>query len=198
MAHVKFEASHKNSHAVFRSPDDNVEHFSQLDNLVILSSLFLMYGEDAEKMIRRFPYLQSTKCTFSKSLGYAGSCNHFQRLDFLSQLSSLKIGYCGKSFDPIEFNLPLSLKKLTLSNFRLPWDYISPIRSLQNLEALKLISRAFDGERWDVREGEFRKLKFFKLDILTVVQCNACSDDLPNLQHLVLQSHKHLEEVPYP
>ena len=52
-------------------------------------------------------------------------------------------------------------KELTLSNFCLPWDCISRIGKLPNLKVLKLLSGAFDGQRWDMREEEFPELSIF-------------------------------------
>lgn len=49
---------------------------------------------------------------------------------------------------------------------------------------------------WDMKEGEFPKLKFLKLDTLNLAQWNSSSDDFPSLQHLVLRNCRQLEEVP--
>ncbi|KAL3498420.1 hypothetical protein ACH5RR_041152 [Cinchona calisaya] len=87
----------------------------------------------------------------------------FPALDFLVQLESLKIAYCGRILDPGLLTLPQNLKKLTLSNFRLPWIHISAVGRLQNLEVLKLLSRSLEGGRWEMKDGEFLKLKYLKL-----------------------------------
>ena len=47
-----------------------------------------------------------------------------------------------------------------------------------------------------MKEGEFPKLKFLKLDNLNIAQWNASSDHLPQLQHLILRSCRQLEEIP--
>ncbi|KAL3500751.1 hypothetical protein ACH5RR_039844 [Cinchona calisaya] len=47
-----------------------------------------------------------------------------------------------------------------------------------------------------MREGEFLKLKFLKLDTLNIAQWNASSDHLPNLRRLVLKNCRQLEKVP--
>ncbi|CAI9096504.1 OLC1v1032666C1 [Oldenlandia corymbosa var. corymbosa] len=64
------------------------------------------------------------------------------------------------------------------------------------MEVLKLLAGAFEGKIWDMKEGEFQKLKFLKLESLNIVQWNACDDHLPNLQCLILRSCRQLEEVP--
>ncbi|XP_027151882.1 uncharacterized protein LOC113751937 [Coffea eugenioides] len=47
-----------------------------------------------------------------------------------------------------------------------------------------------------MKEGEFLKLKFLKLNSLNIAEWNASSDHLPQLQHLILQSCRQLKEVP--
>ena len=89
----------------------------------------------------------------------------------------------------------MNLKKLTLSNFRLPWSHISTIGRLPNLEVLKLLSGAFVGKLWKVEE-EFQNLKFLSLDSLNITQWNASCDDFPKLERLVIQNCKDLEEIP--
>ena len=83
-----------------------------------------------------------------------------------------------------------------MSNARLPWHEISVIGQLPNLEVLKSHDKAFEGEQWDMREGEFQKLKFLKLESLDIVQWNATSEQLPCLEQLVVLSCEQLEEIP--
>lgn len=187
---------HVNCHTAFSLPDDMLEGFCRLGNLVTFSSPFLSKGKDSEKIVRMLPSLQRLRCIFSQSQDDSGKYNGFPVLDFLMNLESLSIFFSGRKPYPSEFNLPLNLKKLTLSNFHLPWDLISEVGRLPSLEVLKLLSQAFEGKTWDMREGEFLKLKFLKLDTLNIAHWSASSDHLPMLEHLVLQSCKHLEEVP--
>ncbi|XP_027095638.2 putative late blight resistance protein homolog R1B-23 isoform X2 [Coffea arabica] len=172
------------------------EDSSQLDNLVTLSSPVLFSGEETEKLMRQLPQLQKLGCIFSESKVDTGKGYGFPLLGFLTQLEALKVTYSGRFCHPRKFDFPLNLKKLTLSKFCLPWDCVSEIGRLPNLEVLKLLSRAFEGERWNMKEGEFLKLKFLKLDTLNIAQWNASADHLPKLQQLVLRNCRHLEEVP--
>ncbi|KAL3518755.1 hypothetical protein ACH5RR_021344 [Cinchona calisaya] len=187
---------HVKSYVVFNMEDENLGHSTQLNNLLTFSSPTLSCGENTEKILRRLPNLQKLKCIFVESWDSSMNCNQFPRLDILTHLDSLNVLYSGRTLSPGEFNFPENLKKLTLTNFRLPWSHISTIGRLQNLEVLKLHSRAFEGRRWDMKEGEFLKLKFLKLDNLNLVHWNADSDHLPNLHQLVLRRCKDLEEVP--
>ncbi|CAI9112366.1 OLC1v1012812C1 [Oldenlandia corymbosa var. corymbosa] len=117
-------------------------------------------------------------------------------LAYLDQLESLKIVYNGSGC-PCGISFPSTLKKLTLSNFRLPWKYIEVIRQLSNLEVLKLLSRSFDGKIWEMdAEADFPNLKYLKLVNLNLAKWNAYSDCFPSLEQLVVHSCSNLEEIP--
>ncbi|XP_027120711.2 putative late blight resistance protein homolog R1A-4 [Coffea arabica] len=186
---------HVKIHVAFNLDDAVSENCSVLENLVSFSCLSLSCGEDAERMLKRFPNLCKLSGIFYESPDSSTNCNQFPRLKCLTHLESLKIFYYGSPLNNGEFILPLNLKKLTLSNFRLPWSHISTIGRLPNLEVLKLLSGAFEGMIWDVEE-EFQNLKFLSLDNLNIVQWNASCDDFPKLERLVLQNCKDLEEIP--
>ncbi|XP_016493119.2 putative late blight resistance protein homolog R1A-3 [Nicotiana tabacum] len=176
-------------------PDSNL---SQLDCLQTLSTPSLSYNKG--NIMRSFPFLQKLKCMFLESWGHSEnlgeSCNRFPVLDFLNQLESLNVIYQGRVLLPCEINFPSNLKKLTLSKFRLPWVEISAIAALPNLEILKLLSKAFEGEEWNVSDEEFPKLKYLKLGNLNITLWNISDDAFPSLEHIVLQNCKQLIEVP--
>ncbi|CAI9086845.1 OLC1v1020764C1 [Oldenlandia corymbosa var. corymbosa] len=183
------------SRASFTLPGNDESTVSA--NLSVLSSAALPYGKDTEKLLRLLVGLKKLRCIFFENWDISRKCNLFPGMDFMTQLESLKIFYYGRILFPCEFNFPINLKKLTLSKFRLPWEYISAIRELPNLEVLKLLSRAFEGETWDLEEGdEFPNLKFFMLDGLNLTTWSALSDNFPQLERLVLRSCKKLEEIP--
>ncbi|KAL0342483.1 UNVERIFIED_CONTAM: hypothetical protein Scaly_1910900 [Sesamum calycinum] len=54
---------------------------------------------------------------------------------------------------------PTSLKKLTLMYCSIPWEEITVIGSLPNLEVLKLHYNAVKGPEWSQVEGQFLRLK---------------------------------------
>ncbi|XP_071939286.1 putative late blight resistance protein homolog R1B-17 [Coffea arabica] len=186
---------HVSLHVAFDSDAEELGDSSILENLVSLSCLSLSCGEDAERIIKRLPNLCKLSCIVYESPDSSMNCNHFPRLNCLTHLESLKIFYYGSPLNNGEFILPLNLKKLTLSNFRLPWSHISTIGRLPNLEVLKLLSGAFVGKLWKVEE-EFQNLKFLSLDSLNITQWNASCDDFPKLERLVIQNCKDLEEIP--
>ncbi|XP_027182304.1 putative late blight resistance protein homolog R1B-17 [Coffea eugenioides] len=187
---------HVNTHVDFNFQDDKPGNSLKLVNLVSFSLPSIARGKAAKMILRRMPNLRKFECIYLESWDAYTNYNRFPVLDLLIHLESLKILYVGRALNPGELNLPWNSKKLTLSSFRLPWTHISAIGKLPNLEVLKLLSRAFEGPRWDMREGEFLGLKYLKLDSLKIVQWNASSDHLPNLQQLHLQNCKDLEEVP--
>ncbi|KAL3534413.1 hypothetical protein ACH5RR_002874 [Cinchona calisaya] len=188
---------HVSKHVGFNLPNRKVGNHYRLHNLVSLSLPSLSYRKDTEELLSRFPNLRKMKCIFLESWDSSKNYNHFPRLDTLTQLESLSILYSGRALNPHRLILPLNLKELTLSNFFLPWEYISSVGRLQNLEVLKLLSRSFQGQTWDMKEGEFSKLKYMKLDTLNIEKWIACDDPLPSLQQLIICNCKDLEEVPY-
>ncbi|KAH0674446.1 hypothetical protein KY284_025533 [Solanum tuberosum] len=138
---------------------------SQLDNLETFSTPHFSYGEDTEMILRKMPKLRKLSCVFSGTFGYSeevkGRCVLYPRLEFLCQLESLKVvsnSYPGKL--PHVFSFPSRLRELTLSKFRLPWSQILSIGELPNLKILKLLLRAFEGDEWEVKDSEFRELKY--------------------------------------
>ncbi|XP_027150795.1 putative late blight resistance protein homolog R1B-23 [Coffea eugenioides] len=193
---AKLRHVHVINHAAFSLQDGIWKSSSQLHNLVSFSSPYLSCGERTENIMRRLPKLRKLRCTFSELSDGNEKCNQFPKLNFLTELVSLKLLYSGRIALPCKFDFPLNLRKLTLSKFHLPWSYISEIGKLPNLEVLKLLSKAFEGEVWEMKEGEFLNLKFLKLDSLNLAEWNASSDHLPQLQHLILRSCRQLKEVP--
>lgn len=92
---------------------------------------------------------------------------------------------------------PSSLRNLTLSWSYMPWESMSTIAVLPNLEVLKLKNYAFQGPEWEPSEEGFRHLKLLLIENTDLVHWKASSDHFPLLQHLVLRSCKLLEEIPF-
>ncbi|KAL3514016.1 hypothetical protein ACH5RR_026733 [Cinchona calisaya] len=172
------------------------EHSSQLDNLKSISTLCIWHG-NVEKFIRRMHGVQKLGCIFSTSWqDHYEASNLFKLLEILCELQSLKMSFRTRAPNPFKFSFPSSMKKLTLSNARISWNQISVIGQLPNLEVLKLLNRAFEGHQWDMRDGEFQKLKFLKLESLDIITWNAFNEHLPCLEQLLLVSCQRLEEIP--
>ncbi|XP_049349485.1 LOW QUALITY PROTEIN: uncharacterized protein LOC125814078 [Solanum verrucosum] len=193
----KLRHVHVNSRASFSLHDNMCE--SQLVNLETFSTPCLSPGEDAEKILRSMPNLRKLRCIVEGLLGYStkGSVVRFPRLDFLHQLESLKrFSNSYPTKHPHEFNFPLNLRELTLSNFRLPWTQILTVGKLPNLEILKLLFRAFEGAEWEVKDSDFPELKYLKLDNLNIAEWSVMDDAFPKLERLVLTKCKKLEKIP--
>ncbi|KAH0669065.1 hypothetical protein KY289_023558 [Solanum tuberosum] len=176
---------------------------SQLDYLETFSAPLLSYGEDAEMILTKMLNLRKLSCIFSGTFSYSekvkGRCVRFPRLEFLSHLESLKLvsnSYPAKL--PHEFNFPSKLRELTLSKFRLPWSEISIVGELPNLEILRLLSRAFEGNQWEVNDSEFSELKYLNLDNINISQWSVSDNAFPKLERLVLTKCTQLEEIPSP
>lgn len=90
---------------------------------------------------------------------------------------------------------PPTLKDLTLSDCRIPWEDMSVVGSLQNLEVLKLRDYAFVGSEWEPVDGEFCQLKILLIDETDLMHWRADSTHFPSLQkHIVFHCWK-LEEI---
>ncbi|CAI9090480.1 OLC1v1025258C1 [Oldenlandia corymbosa var. corymbosa] len=190
-------------HGIFIFPhvtEKSLNYYFQMDDLTHISTLPLYRGKNVGMFIlRRLPSIQKLGCRFfSDSWDNYLGCNIFPELDFLSELKSLKISFSGKVQCPCKFSFPSNLVKLVISSSRLPWEEISVIgRLLPNLEVLKLLSKAFEGQQWDMKDGEFPKLKFLKLESLDIVVWNAEAPDyLPFLEQLVVLRCPNLQEIP--
>ncbi|CAI9102608.1 OLC1v1000903C1 [Oldenlandia corymbosa var. corymbosa] len=175
-------------------------NYSRKDNMKSISSLLLRRGSDVEKFIlRKFHGIQKLGCKFFANSWdeFAGSST-FPELHYLTELKSLKIFFDGKVRCACKFSFPSNLTKLSMSNSQLPWNQISVIgKMVRNLEVLKLLNKAFQGQKWFTGTGEFPKLKFLKLESLDVDEWDVSdSDHLPSLEQLVIVNCEKLEEIP--
>ncbi|CAI9117750.1 OLC1v1019229C1 [Oldenlandia corymbosa var. corymbosa] len=196
---VRLRYLHVNNHVLFdlEGLDQDVENSSHLESLVSFSTPSLSCKNDRWRILRWMPNLRKLRCIFW-DLGDDRSeeCSEFIRWDYLFFLESLKIICFGGTPNSRDFLLPLSLKKLTLSNFRIQENHLKVIGNLWTLKVLKLRAGAFEGQRWDMREEEFEKLEYLELDTMDIVYWDAESDHLPLLRQLVLCNCKGLERIP--
>ncbi|KAH6788468.1 hypothetical protein C2S51_003474 [Perilla frutescens var. frutescens] len=91
---------------------------------------------------------------------------------------------------------PMSLRKLTLTGCRFPWEDMRIIGSLPNLEVLKLKRRACHGTIWETTEGEFCQLKVLVIKNTDLCQWITESSHFPRLERLTLYVCNDLEEIP--
>ncbi|KAF3672938.1 putative late blight resistance protein -like protein R1A-10-like [Capsicum annuum] len=125
--------------------------------------------------------------------------------DYLIDMSSLRNLEALKCFkkafskDSIKrFCFPTSLKRLTLAGrFHFPWEDISTLVMLPNLEELKLKYHAVSGTEWRLSdEKRFQSLKLLLLNELDFQIWEATCDSFPNLKRLTLKNCKNLKEIP--
>ncbi|CAA2934884.1 Hypothetical predicted protein [Olea europaea subsp. europaea] len=159
----------------------------QINCLQSLGYIHIVDSED-EEIFRCSPNLHTLKCEPSD--------DYLPDLNFLSQLQSLTISKYPFESDYSVVKFPMNIKKLTLSIICLPWEKMSLIGILPNLEILKLGYKAFIGKIWDTKDDEFQNLKFLKLDSLDLEQWNSSHDHFPVLEQLVLRNCGYLEEIP--
>ncbi|XP_027172078.1 putative late blight resistance protein homolog R1B-12 [Coffea eugenioides] len=178
---------------------DNLDNSSQLRDLDFLSCLSLDPEENISKLLRKFPNIRKLRC----SVNLKPDVQYHVVMDCLSQLESLSLScviYGGDRYQ-LDFQFPLTIKKLTLSYFRMPWSKMAAIGNLPNLEVLKLLKQAFEGEIWEMEVEKFPKVCFLKLASLNIAKWTASSeydeqDYFPGLQKLVLDRCGALQEIP--
>ncbi|KAL0462169.1 UNVERIFIED_CONTAM: hypothetical protein Slati_0104500 [Sesamum latifolium] len=108
-----------------------------------------IYKLEDEDILRYSPNLRKLKCICQPLLVHrTAGAYRYPDLRFLGQLESLKMEF-QSSFrsEYTEINFPTSIRKLNLSKIALPWEKMSVIGELPNLEVLKLVSDAFEGQR---------------------------------------------------
>ncbi|KAJ9552089.1 hypothetical protein OSB04_016134 [Centaurea solstitialis] len=159
-------------------------------------SMLQLHGR-AESLLKRIPNVRKLGCAV-----YGDQKDDaFPNFVLLDRLETLKV--IQPEVEQVESSLstklisfPVTLKKLTLSGCRLPWSGMSKIQWLPNLEVLKLLNYAFEGPSWDTGEGQFRQLKFLKLQNLDIQQWDTDSGNFSCLKRLVLLECYHLKGIP--
>ncbi|KAL0364523.1 UNVERIFIED_CONTAM: hypothetical protein Sangu_0549900 [Sesamum angustifolium] len=126
----------------------------------------------------------------------------FEHLDSLHKLESLKWSVVNPKLQvvvpaasaPI---FPPGLKKLTLSEFGCPWEYMSTIAELENLEVLKLQCYAFQGQVWDTKWFIFSKLIFLLIEDTDLEDWYVKNfQRFPSLERLIFRHCYKLKEIP--
>ncbi|CAI9099925.1 OLC1v1036821C1 [Oldenlandia corymbosa var. corymbosa] len=174
--------------------------YGRLDNLEILAAPFLQLGNETDELLRKLPRLRKLKCYFpfiSES-----DSRMLAEMSHLTHLQSLNVLGCGiapkgeKWCQFIAFDLPCSLRKLSLKECKLPWSGISKIGELPNLEVLKLRTGAFSGTSWHAEDGKFSKLKYLELHGLDIEEWSVEDDPFPCLEQLIVKCCGFLCEIP--
>ncbi|KAL3499045.1 hypothetical protein ACH5RR_041777 [Cinchona calisaya] len=185
----------------------NLENSCGLCHLQSISTVEFYCWDNMEKITRLLSDIRKLKCRLSHCYSEntsasncdeesGGKCNRIFALDSFSRLESLHIDTWSSFCNVFHIAFPMNLKKLTLSSLCWQWSDMSSIGKLPNLEVLKLKYYSFEGEVWDMEEGEFPKLKYLKLDSLDIINWTGDGEHFPCLKKLVLARLWKLEEVP--
>nr|GMD15783.1 putative late blight resistance protein homolog R1A-10 isoform X1 [Ipomoea batatas] len=127
-----------------------------------------------------------------------GEPNCLDNLRCLNQLEELKIeSRHNPVFLPVVDAFPVQLKKLKLKGTLLPWDAMTVIGMLPNLQVLKLKNGACQGPHWELTQGSFRQLKSLLIYGSDLMHWEATGNsDFPVLERLVLKECYELEAIP--
>ncbi|KAL2455160.1 putative late blight resistance protein-like protein R1B-16 [Forsythia ovata] len=155
----------------------------QNTNLEALST-FIIADENDMKFLRCSPFLRRLKCLLASELN-PSKPYYYPTLNFLNHLESLSIIFSACGIISNLISLPLTLRKLTLTYFKLNSKEMKMIGELPKLEVLKLESSGIEDYEWNPNEDEFQQLRFLKLGYMGV-QLNVSSDHFPRLEQLVL------------
>ncbi|KAL2515331.1 Disease resistance protein RPP8 [Forsythia ovata] len=145
---------------------------------------------------KRIPNLKKLGIFYGKEPMVCG-CYCLNNLVCLDKLEALKCILYWKSPSFLKnVTFPTLLKKLTLVSGFIPWEDITIVGSLPNLQVLKLKRFAFLGPEWEPNEGEFLELKFLLLELSNLKYWRADSIHFPKLERLFIKDCRDLEEIP--
>lgn len=182
-------------------PDPLNAEIESRNSTIVLESLQTLSGiEDfrcTEEILKGIPNIKKLGiCYDFDPLDSEFYClKNIGRLHKLESLNCLILKSTSSSFLQ-NLTLPPSLKKLTLDGSHIPWEDMTIVGSLPNLQVLKLKYNSFYGREWEPNEGEFLQLKFLLLEDIYLVDWRADSIHFPSLQHLVLKNCSSMEEIP--
>ncbi|KAL3510696.1 hypothetical protein ACH5RR_030097 [Cinchona calisaya] len=170
------------------------------DNLQTLSTI--RFSSCTKEVFTVMPHLKKLGiCETNEDYTTDRSSDLLNHLVYLQELETLECSFHTQNRETRQIlglaALPLTLRNLSLSWSYLPWEDITSIAILPNLEVLKLKHYAFQGPKWEPTEGGFRSLKHLLIENTDITHWEATVHHFPCLQHLILKSCKHLEEMPF-
>lgn len=170
----------------------HVEEFPVLENLQTLSRI--RNFRFTKEAIRMIPNLKKLKVLYNLNSEY-----ELNNLVLLHQLETLNLVFQPTLWTqsvPLRFEVPLSVKKLTMRGCGLSWEDMTMIGSLPYLEVLKLLDMSVIGEEWEPVEGEFPMLKFLLMQRLEIKHWEAENAHFPSLETLIIKHCLGLENIP--
>ncbi|KAG8388536.1 hypothetical protein BUALT_Bualt02G0135700 [Buddleja alternifolia] len=169
-----------------------------LPNLVTL--LDVNAHNCTKKVLQGIPNLKKLGIQIELTLDNAEALSFFDHLAHLHQLKSLKCVVVNPNtrsqvVAPIS-SLPPGLKKLSLSGFGYPWEYMKTIAKHHNLEVLKLRGYAFRGPNWEVNERDFLGLKVLLIEDSDLEYLGDSFNCFPLLERLIIRHCYKLKRYP--
>ncbi|KAL3510691.1 hypothetical protein ACH5RR_030092 [Cinchona calisaya] len=169
------------------------------DHLQTLSTIRL--SSCTKEVFAVMPHLKKLGiCETKEDYSTDGPSDFLNNLVYLQELETLECSFHTQNRGRQILGLaalPSTLRNLSLSWSCLPWEDITSIAMLPNLEVLKLKNYAFQGPKWEPTEGCFRSLKHLLIENTDLIHWEATVHHFPCLQHLILKSCKLLEEMPF-
>lgn len=163
----------------------------------------IQFSSCTKEVFSVMPHLKKLGiCETKEDYGTDSSSQVLNNLVYLQELETLECSFHTQNGEARRIlglaALPVTLKHLSLSWSYLPWECMTSIAMLTNLEVLKLKNYAFQGPKWEPTEAGFRSLKHLLIENTDLIHWEAIIvRHFPWLQHLVLKSCKLLEEIPF-
>nr|GMD45768.1 putative late blight resistance protein homolog R1B-17 [Ipomoea batatas] len=188
----------------------------QLRHLEIYHQISIDRPKVIQKDLQTLYWLSTSECTMEvfsripnvKELGIIAKCKvassvsqGLDNLCCLKDLEKLKVigSYrCPLHLPPQDNNFPQKLQKLTFERTLIPWEAMSIISMLPNLEVLKLKNFACLGQHWELsQEGGFLQLKVLLISFTNLKEWKANGDTpFPKLERLLLRNCFELTKMP--
>ncbi|KZV29078.1 hypothetical protein F511_41826 [Dorcoceras hygrometricum] len=190
----------RNTYLKFPYHDGLHGTYSALENLQTLSNV--MNFKFTKEAVEGFPNLRKLRFQYNSIEPKQWAKFGLSNLVYLQELDELNFRfYAGSSHvnnHPLPTNLafPQKLKKLTLTRSGIPWEKMSMVGSLPNLEVLKLMKHSFVGDEWEPTEGEFVVLKYLEIESTDLREWRVESDHFPCLETLIIRWCYKLNDVP--
>ncbi|GFP92372.1 putative late blight resistance protein homolog r1b-14 [Phtheirospermum japonicum] len=169
-----------------------------LENLQTLSEITNLRCDN--DILKKIPNLKKLVVSYGIGPYLDRSVCQLEALANLNQLETLKLRtsyswVTQRTANQPKLAFPQKLKRLTLIGCGIPWERMTVVGALPNLEVLKLKNACRDAE-WDPVEGQFRQLKYLLLEDGEIVHWRADQTHFPRLERLVIRSCLKLMEIP--
>ncbi|KAG8379250.1 hypothetical protein BUALT_Bualt07G0069100 [Buddleja alternifolia] len=153
-----------------------------------------------KEVFKGIPNLKKLGIRIELSLDVVEPLCCFDHLVHLNELESLKCVVVNPNTrspvvsPPAPISIfPSGLKKLNLSGFGYPWEYINTIAKLGNLQVRDY---AFRGSKWEANEGDFSGLKYLLIEDTDLEYWGGGFDCFSSLERLIIRNCYKLKELP--